>query len=84
MSDRFTPFIAKAFEQRILYFNDDATFNYVEIMGHRKEIGKPMSVPDGQIAAIARSNDLKIARRNTRDFDECGLTIVNPFDNITQ
>ncbi|MFV1985590.1 MAG: type II toxin-antitoxin system VapC family toxin, partial [Thiohalomonadales bacterium] len=74
LSDHFSLFIAKAFEQRILSFNEDAAVNYAEIMGHRKETGKPMSVPDGQIAAIARSNNFKIATRNIRDFDECGLT----------
>lgn len=38
-----------------------------------------MSVPDGQIAAIARSGDMAIATRNTSDFEECGVDVVNPF-----
>lgn len=83
LSDRFAYFIAQAFEQRVLSFDEDAAFDYAEIMGHKKEMGKPMSVPDGQIAAIARSNDLKIATRNIHDFEECGLTIINPFDDIS-
>jgi predicted nucleic acid-binding protein len=48
-------------------------------MGLRKELGRPMSVPDGQIAAIARSSGLSIATRNTSDFEECGVDLINPF-----
>lgn len=80
LTERFTYFITKAFEQRILNFNEDAAHHYAEVMAHRKEIGRPMSIPDGQIAAIARANELSIATRNTRDFDECGVNIINPFN----
>jgi len=84
LTERFRFFITKAFEQRILVFNEDAALQYAEVMGHRKEVGRPMSVPDGQIAAIARSNNLKMATRNSRDFDECGLILINPFDDNVQ
>ena len=82
LTERFTYFITKAFEQRILSFNEDAANHYAEIMAHKKEIGRPMSIPDGQIAAVARSNELSIATRNTRDFDECGIILINPFNEI--
>jgi len=42
-------------------------------------LGRPMSVPDGQIAAIARSRGFAIATRNTSDFEECGVDLFNPF-----
>lgn len=42
-------------------------------------IGLPMSLPDGQIAAIARSHHFKLATRNHKDFEECGLIVLNPF-----
>jgi len=80
LTERFKYFISKAFEQRIVDFNENAAIQYADIMAHRKEIGRPMSVLDGQIAAIARSNDLKIATRNVRDFEECGVIIINPFE----
>ena len=38
-----------------------------------------MSSLDGQVAAIARSRDLAVATRNLRDFEECGVELVNPF-----
>lgn len=48
-------------------------------MGERKELGLPMSLPDGQIAAIARYNHLAVATRNTSDFERCAIEVVNPF-----
>lgn len=39
-------------------------------MGRRKKLGRPMSVLDGQIAAIAQTHHLALATRNVRDFEE--------------
>ena len=36
-------------------------------------------VGNGQIAAIAQTTRMSIATRNTRDFKECGLVVVDPF-----
>ena len=80
LKERFEQFIALAFAQRVLGYEEAAARLYGEIMGLRKELGRPMSVPDGQIAAIARSHGLSIATRNTRDFEECGVDLPNPFD----
>ncbi|MDJ0872026.1 MAG: type II toxin-antitoxin system VapC family toxin [Gammaproteobacteria bacterium] len=79
LSERFEQFISKAFAERVLAYDDAAARIYGDVMGLRKEQGRPMSVPDGQIAAIARSGDMAIATRNTSDFEECGVDVVNPF-----
>lgn len=79
LKERFEQFILQAFRQRILVFDEAAARSYGEVMGHRKELGRPMSVPDGQIAAIARSRGFAIATRNTSDFEECGVDLFNPF-----
>lgn len=64
--ERFDQFIAQAFDQRILSFDEAAARAYGDVMGHRKELGRPISVTDGQIAAIARSNGFGIATRNIK------------------
>jgi predicted nucleic acid-binding protein len=79
LKERFERFVALAFAQRVLAYNEDAARAYGETMGLRKEIGRPMSIADGQIAAIARVNGLDIATRNTSDFEDCGLELINPF-----
>lgn len=76
----FEQFIAEAFEERVLDFTASAAESYAEIMGHRKEIGRPMSLPDGQIASIAHAHGFAVASRNIKDFEDCGLELLNPFE----
>ncbi len=76
---RFEQFISEGFVGNIIDFNEAAARVYAEIMGVRKEKGRPMSLPDGQIAAIARANHLILATRNITDFEDCGVRLVNPF-----
>lgn len=61
------------------YTTDSAAHGYGEIMGYRKELGRPMSIPDGQIAAIAKSKGLILATRNTDDLVASGLHLIDPF-----
>jgi toxin FitB len=80
LQNRFEQFIAQGFEFRMLNFDKSAADTYAEIMGYRKELGSPMSFPDAQIAAITRSNHFNLATRNIKDFENCGLELINPFD----
>lgn len=80
LQNRFEQFIAQGFEYRILNFDKPAAQVYAEIMGTRKEIGSPMSVLDAQIAAMARNYNYNLATRNIKDFDNCGIDLINPFD----
>jgi predicted nucleic acid-binding protein len=77
----FERLLAEAFAGRVLTFEEAAARHYGEVMGRRREIGRPLSVPDGQIAAIARVNGYVVATRNVRDFVDCGVEVVNPFGN---
>ncbi len=80
LRERFERFVALAFDQRVLAYDESAARVYGELMGDRKELGLPMSVPDGQIAAIARLNHLAVATRNVLDFEHCGIDVLNPFE----
>ena len=76
----FERYLADGFSGRILAFDEEAARHYGDVMGRRKEIGRPLSVQDGQIAAIARARGGAVATRNVRDFVECGVEIINPFE----
>ena len=78
--ERFERFVAVAFDQRVLAYDESAARIYGELVGDRKELGLTMSVPDGQIAAIARLNHLAVATRNVLDFEHCGIDVLNPFE----
>lgn len=79
---RFQKFVSEAFEQRILDFDMEAARLYGEVMGRRRAAGRPLGVPDGQIASIARAKDLAVATRNVRDFEGCGLELINPYEAV--
>jgi predicted nucleic acid-binding protein len=79
LGERFQQFVATAFDQRILSFDLDATRIYGAVLGHRREIGHPMTGLDGQIASIARARNFAVATRNIKDFEECQIELINPF-----
>ena len=80
LSERFDRFVVDGFEQRVLDFDRRAALLYAEVMGGRKAMGRPLAALDGQIAAVARANHLSVATRNVRDFEHCGVDLVNPFE----
>ncbi len=66
-------------ELRLKMQDEIAAHFYGKIMGRRKELEKPLSILDGQIAAIARANNVAVATCNIKDFSDCGLDLINPF-----
>lgn len=79
LEDALNKTIEHAFKHRLLSFDETAAHLYGKMMGHRKELGRPLSVLDGQIAAIALAQKASVATRNIRDFSDCGLDLINPF-----
>ena len=79
LQHRFDRFVSGGFAERVLDFDWSAASLYGEIMGSRREIGRPMSVVDGQIAAVARARGCRLATRNVTDFEACGLELFNPW-----
>jgi len=67
------------FAGRILPFDGDAAGMFARIAGARRRVGRPIAQFDAQVAAIARSRGATVATRNTSDFDDCGVTVVNPW-----
>lgn len=68
------------FEGCCLDYSCDVTSYYVAIAAFSKQAGRPMSVEDMLIAAVAQANDCVLATRNVTDFDFLpGLVLVNPW-----
>ncbi len=69
------------FADRCLPFDALAARHYADIVTARKESGRPVTVEDAQIAAVAKSCRLLLATRNTKDFEGIDdLTLINPWD----
>ncbi|MCY1355794.1 Toxin FitB [compost metagenome] len=70
----------KLFAGSILPFDADAAVHYAALVSASEAKGRTADMADGQIAAIARLYSAKVATRNTRDFEELGVILVNPWD----
>jgi predicted nucleic acid-binding protein len=65
---------------RVLSFDERAAREYASIASERRRRGRPISLADGQIAAIARVHGATLATRNTDDFEGCGVKLINPWE----
>lgn len=81
LTDRVEAMLREEFGEGCLAFDAAAAAEYAAIVAHRTGLGRPISVEDAQIAAIARAGGLTLATRNTKDFRDIeGLTLVNPWE----
>lgn len=51
-----------------------------ELRGNFRKKGISRTQADLLIAATAFEHNLTLATRNTRDFDDCGIQLFNPFE----
>ena len=52
------------------------------LSGHRQIAGRPRSMADGLIAATALVQGLVLVTRNVRDYQDLGVTILNPWQQL--
>lgn len=67
------------FAGRVLGFDSEAAGHYAEIGAARRAAVRPISQFDATIAAITRSHGAVLATRNGKDFEGCGIELVNPW-----
>jgi predicted nucleic acid-binding protein len=67
------------FAGQVLSFDSDAADMYAEIAAWRRTAGKPISQFDAMIVAMARSRGASLATRNVKDFEDCGVKLVDPW-----
>ena len=48
-------------------------------MANVKPPARPLSVPDGMIAATALEHGLTLVTPNTKDYDGLGFALMNPW-----
>ena len=52
---------------------------WAELLAHLLSLGKPMPIKDSLIAATALTHGLQLATHNRRNFEACGVELVDPF-----
>lgn len=67
------------FRGRVLTFDSAAARMFATIVADQQRLGRPINHMDAQIAAIARSNGASIATRDLQGFANCGIGVVDPW-----
>lgn len=74
-------YIGRYEPEAVLPFTTNEAQAYAEIVAARRTLGRPIRELDAQIAAIARSRGLAVVTRNVKDFENCGVIVVNPWED---
>lgn len=70
------------FAGRCLPFDAAAASQYAQLVAACSSRGRPISLEDAQIAAIALAGGMVLATRNTKDFEAIsGLRLINPWNS---
>lgn len=71
--------ITTDFRGRVQPFDVLAADQYADVVTARERTGHPISTTDAQIAAICRVLEATLATRNTSDFADTGIDLVDPW-----
>ena len=74
-----TAMFAEDFVGRVLPFGAAAAARYADVMMARRRAGRPIEGFDALIAAIAIAAGAGVATRDISGFDNCGLTLIDPW-----
>jgi len=66
-------------QDRIESFDLAAADMIPRVISERNGLGRPITMEDAMIAAICLTRRAVLATRNTKDFDEIGITLINPW-----
>jgi predicted nucleic acid-binding protein len=71
--------LSRRFEGRVLDVTWEIAEAWGELMAKAKRRGVGLQPIDAFIAATAQVHGMTLATRNTKDFKECGVALVNPW-----
>lgn len=75
--------IFAAFPRQVLPFDLAAAGAYADVVASRERLGRPIDGFDAQIAAICRTRAATLATRNTKDFADTGIDVIDPWQDAT-
>lgn len=67
------------FAERVLAFDAEAALAYATVVSGRDRAGLPIDGFDAQIASICRVHQAALATRNTKDFQDTGIDVIDPW-----
>jgi predicted nucleic acid-binding protein len=75
--------LEERFAGRILFIDPATAKTWGEVDAKRRRSGRPLPVVDGLLAATALRHGAVLATRNTGDFRDSGVQLVNPWAHGT-
>jgi len=73
--------LALDFAGRVLPFDQTAAIAFAKIVADRRKSGRPITQFNAQIASIARCRGAALATRHIEDFADCGIRVINPWQD---
>ena len=67
------------FAGRVLPFDTEAAVAYADLFAARRRAGRQAATADLMIASIALVKGASVVTRDIGDFEECGLTLIDPW-----
>lgn len=67
------------FAGRIAHISTEVMLVWGQLTGALEKRGKPLPAMDSLIAAIALTHHFSLVTRNVTDFENTGVSIVNPW-----
>jgi toxin FitB len=79
LGEAISEILDEDFEGRVEPFDAPAATHCADLLSDRETAGRPISTADAQIAAICRKLEATLATRNTSDFEDTGIDLVDPW-----
>jgi len=80
LEEAFQQTVENVLEGRILSFDEEAALAAGELAAGRRRRGITVDMRDTQIAGIAIAKRSTIATRNTKEFKELVVPVINPWE----
>jgi predicted nucleic acid-binding protein len=71
--------LQNAFSGRVVPIDDKVALCWGGIIGHLAKKGRKIPVVDGLLAASALTNQMVLVTRNSKDFEETGVELLDPW-----
>ncbi len=71
--------IEEDLDGRVEPFDATAANHYADLLSERERAGRPIGAADARIAAICRKLGATLATRNTGDFEDTGIDLLDPW-----
>ncbi|MGO9560499.1 MAG: type II toxin-antitoxin system VapC family toxin [Acidimicrobiales bacterium] len=79
LSEAVRGLLEEDLDGRVEPFDATAATHYADLLSAREDAGRPISIADAQIAAICRKLGAALATRNTGDFEDTGIELLDPW-----